>query len=74
VAGGEHRSDKKMLSLERYGKAFEAARRAGRPSVECYRAGVAAWRREHPDQAAEYSAKQAAAVILARHVTLLIED
>ena len=40
-------------------KAFEAARRAGRSSVECYRAGVEAWRREHPDQSPEYAAKRA---------------
>jgi hypothetical protein len=55
-------------------QAFETARRAGRPSVECYRAGVAAWRREHPDQAVEYAAKRAVAVILARHVRLRIEE
>jgi hypothetical protein len=55
-------------------KAFEAARRAGRPSIECYRAGVEAWRREHPDQSAEYSAKRAVAVILATHAKLRIEQ
>ncbi len=54
--------------------AFETARRSGRPSVECYRAGVAAWRREHPDQSAEYAAKQAVAVIIARHVKIRIEE
>jgi hypothetical protein len=55
-------------------EAFESARRAGRPSVECYRAGVAAWRREHPDQAAEYAAKRAVAVILATHAKIRIEE
>jgi hypothetical protein len=53
--------------------AFEAARRAGLPSVDCYRAGVDAWRRQHPDQSAEYSAKRAVAVILAKHARLRIE-
>jgi hypothetical protein len=55
-------------------QAFEAARRCGRPSVECYRAGVAAWRREHPEQSAEYAAKQAVAVILATHAKIRIEE
>jgi len=54
--------------------AFEAARRSGRPSVECYRAGVEAWRGEHPDQSAEYAAKQAVAVILATHAKIRIEE
>jgi hypothetical protein len=55
-------------------EAFEEARRAGLPSVECYRAGVEAWRRAHPDQSAEYAAKQAVAVILAAKVTLRVEE
>jgi hypothetical protein len=55
-------------------KEFERARRAGRPSVECYRAGVAAWRRVHPDQSPEYAAKRAVAVILERHVKLRVEE
>jgi hypothetical protein len=55
-------------------RAFESARRAGQPSVECYRAGVAEWRREHPDQSAEYAAKRAVAVILAKHAKLRIEE
>jgi hypothetical protein len=55
-------------------KAFEAARRAGRPSVECYRAGVDAWRRQHPDQSPEYAAKRAVAVILDVHAKLRIEE
>ena len=55
-------------------RAFEAARRAGRTTVECYRAGVAAWRRTHPDHSAEYSAKQAVSAILARYAKLRIEE
>jgi hypothetical protein len=54
--------------------AFDAARRAGDPSVDCYRAGVEAWRRTHPDQSAEYSAKQAVAVILTAKVSLRVEE
>jgi hypothetical protein len=54
--------------------AFRAAREAGRPSVECYRAGVDAWRRRHPDQAPEYAAKRAVAVILAHHVELHVSE
>jgi hypothetical protein len=55
-------------------EAFETARRAGRSSVECYRAGVEAWRRGHPDQSPEYAAKRAVAVILATHAKIRIED
>ena len=55
-------------------KAFELARGSGRPSVDCYRAGVEAWRHQHPDQSAEYAAKQAVAVILATHVKIRIEE
>jgi hypothetical protein len=55
-------------------KAFELARRSGRSSVECYRAGVEAWRRENPDQSAAYAAKQAVAVILERHAKIRIEE
>jgi hypothetical protein len=53
--------------------AFETARSQGRPSVECYRAGVAAWRRAHPEQAPEYAAKRAVAVIIAAHLTLRVD-
>ena len=55
-------------------EAFDEARAAGRPSVDCYRAGVAAWRHRHPDQSAEYAAKQAVAVILAVKVSLRVEE
>ena len=54
--------------------AFEAARRAGRPSVECYRAAVNAWRRLHPDQAPEYAAKRAVSVVLGAHVKFRIDE
>ena len=53
---------------------FEAARKSGLPAVECYRAGVDAWRRAHPDQSAEYAAKQAVAVILALKVSLRVAE
>jgi len=55
-------------------EAFDAARSDGLPSVDCYRAGVDAWRRTHPDQSAEYAAKQAVAVILAAKVSLRVEE
>jgi hypothetical protein len=40
-------------------EAFDAAKAARLPAVICYRAGVEAWRRAHPDQRPEYAAKQA---------------
>ena len=48
--------------------AFLTARNAGRPQVDCYLAGIAAWRRHYPDQQASYAAHQAVALILARQV------
>ena len=54
--------------------AFEAAQRDDLPPVDCYRAGVQAWRRAHPDQRPEYAAKQAVAVILAAKVRLRVDD
>lgn len=54
--------------------AFDTARAEGLPSVDCYRAGVEAWRRTHPDQSAEYAARQAVAVILAAKVSLRVES
>jgi hypothetical protein len=38
----------------------------------CYRAGVAAWRRAHPDHAATYAGKQAVAVIPAAKASFLL--
>ena len=55
-------------------EAFDGARRDGLASVDCYRAGVEAWRRMHSDQSAEYAAKQAVAVILAAKVSLRVEE
>jgi hypothetical protein len=42
--------------------AFDAAQDAGLPSVDCYRAGVEAWRRSHPKQTAAYAGSQAVAI------------
>jgi len=55
-------------------EAFQSARTAGRSPVECYRAGVEAWRRHHPDQAPEYAAKRAVAVILAHNIELKVGE
>jgi hypothetical protein len=62
------------IAAEAVLEAFRSARDSGKPSVECYRAGVAAWRHIHPDQSPEYAAKQAVAVILARHAKLRVEE
>ena len=55
-------------------EAFDAAQAARLLPVICYRAGVEAWRRAHPDQSREYAAKQAVAVILAAKVSLRVDD
>jgi hypothetical protein len=54
-------------------KAFAEARAQGRSSVECYRAGVAAWRSVLPDRSADYAAKRAVSVILSTYVSLRVE-
>ncbi len=54
--------------------AFEGARASGLPAVRCYRAGVQAWRRRHPDQAPEYAAKRAVALILAHYAELRVQE
>lgn len=54
--------------------AFTAAEKAGLTRVDCYRAGVEAWRGAHPDQTPEYVARQAVAVILQAMVSLRIDD
>ena len=54
--------------------AFDAAQRARLRTVDCYIAGVKAWRRAHPDQSPEYASKQAVAVILTAKVSLRIPD
>jgi hypothetical protein len=55
-------------------EAFEAARRDDLPQVDCYRAGVLAWRHAHPDQRREYAALKAVDVILAAKVSLRVDD
>jgi hypothetical protein len=50
--------------------AYDAATRAGREAVECYCAGVEAWRRAHPDQLPAYAGRQAVAVILDARIHL----
>jgi hypothetical protein len=54
-------------------KAFAMARAQGLSSVECYRAGVAAWRNLHPEQSPEYAAKRAVAAILSNYMNLRVE-
>jgi hypothetical protein len=54
--------------------AFQAAKAAGMPTVECYRAGVDAWKRFYPDQAPEYAAKRAVSLILAETTELQIRE
>jgi hypothetical protein len=44
--------------------AYKAAVEARLDTPACYRAGVEAWRRAHPDHSAAYAGKQAVAVIL----------
>ena len=55
-------------------EAFEAARRDDLSPVDCYRAGVDAWRRIHPDQEPKYAALQAVDDILAAKVRLRVDD
>jgi hypothetical protein len=44
------------------------------PPVFCYRAGIEAWRRVHPDQRPKYASLQAVDVILAAKVRLRVDD
>jgi len=53
--------------------AFDAAQRTGSALVECYRAGIEAWRRAHPDHAFQYAAQQAVTVILAAKISLHVD-
>jgi hypothetical protein len=55
-------------------EAFDAAQAAHLPLVFCYRAGIEAWRRVHPDQRPKYAALQAVDVILAAKVRLHVDD
>jgi hypothetical protein len=52
--------------------AYDAAERKGKPSVECYRAGVDAWLRTYPDQTRTYAACQALEVILKARVSMRV--
>lgn len=45
--------------------AYEAAGDGRMATADCYRAGVEAWRRVHPEQSPAYASKQAVAIILA---------
>ena len=54
--------------------AYEAAWEAQKSTADCYRAGVAAWRRVHPEQTPVYSAQRAVSLILAVKATLRIPD
>ena len=44
--------------------AYEAAKQARLPLSVCFRMGVTAWCRIHPDQSLDYAAQQAVTVIL----------
>jgi hypothetical protein len=44
------------------------------PQVDCYRAGVLAWRHAHPDQQPKYAAQKAVDVMLAARVSLRVDD
>jgi len=44
--------------------AYEAAKHARLPLAVCFRVGVAAWCRVHPEQSEDYAAHQAVTVIL----------
>jgi hypothetical protein len=54
--------------------AYEIAREAQRSTVDCYRAGVEAWRRVHPEQTPVYAAQRAVSLILAVKASLRIPD
>ena len=54
--------------------AFDAAQDAGMPSMDCYRAGVKAWRDAHPNHTAGYAGSQAVAIIPAARVRLRVDD
>jgi hypothetical protein len=55
-------------------EAFDAAQAAHLPPVFCYRAGIEAWRRAHPDQQPKYATQKAVDVILAAKVRLRVDD
>jgi len=53
--------------------AYRAAVAEGKPTAECYCAGVEVWRSFHPDHALTYASAQAVEVILRATVSLRIE-
>lgn len=54
--------------------AYDEAEGADLPTVDCYCAGVEAWRRAYPDQRPAYAARQAVTVILGAKVSLRVTD
>ena len=69
TTGHDPRSDRAAPDVM---AAYQVATQAGLPTSRCYRAGVEAWRRAHPDHAAAHAAKQAVAVILAAKEKFLL--
>ena len=65
--------DADKASADQVLTAFHAARKAGLSVVECYRAGVAAYFRNHPHQR-PYAAERAAAIILAYRWSALLRQ
>lgn len=53
--------------------AYKAAVAAKKPTPECYQAGVAAWRKFHPDHKPQYAGRQAVELILRTAVSLRVE-
>ena len=53
---------------------LDAAQAAHLAPVFCYRAGIEAWRRVHPDQRPKYAAQEAVDVSLAAKVRLRVDD
>ena len=54
--------------------AFFHERDAGRTAVDCYTAGVSAWRTRFPDQQGRYAAKHAVALILDATMQLRVPE
>ena len=53
--------------------AFERAQEAGLTPRDCYKAGVDAWRRAHPDQTIAYASQQAVEIVLKAKISLRVE-
>jgi hypothetical protein len=54
--------------------AFFRERDAGRPAVDCYTAGVSAWRTRFPDQQGRYAAKHAVTLMLNATMQLRVAE